>query len=85
MSKEILFDTAIIGCGPAGNKLAYNLGIKGVRVSRANAPPNHIEPHLDYSDSQLPPPARHRSRPGEAGGSYDYLYVDEHYPEVSCG
>ena len=58
---------------------------------RADAPPNNIEPHLDYSDSQLPPPARHCSRPsaigfasgecragsGEAGGSYDYLYVDE--------
>ncbi len=28
---------------------------------RANAPPNNIEPHLDYSDSQLPPPARSRS------------------------
>ena len=48
---------------------------------RADAPPNNIEPHLDYSDSQLPPPARHRSRSGEAGGSYDYLYVDEQYPE----
>jgi len=30
---------------------------------RADAPPNNIELHLDYSDSQLPP-------------SYDYLYVD---------
>jgi len=57
--------------------------------NRDDAPPNSIEPHLDYShrgvvgpygpeaDSQLPPPARHRSRSGEAGGSYDYLYVDE--------
>ena len=49
---------------------------------RANAPPNNIEPHLDYSDSQLPPPAR--SCLAMASGSYDYLYVDEHYPEESC-
>ena len=35
---------------------------------RGNTPPNNIEPHLDYSDSQLPP-------------SYDYLYADEQYPE----
>jgi len=35
---------------------------------RANAPPDNIEPHLAYSDSQLPP-------------SYDYLYVDEQYLE----
>jgi hypothetical protein len=48
---------------------------------RANAPPDNIEPHLDYLDSQLPAPARHRSRSGEAGGSYDYLYVDEQYLE----
>ncbi len=50
-------------------------------LPRANAPPDNIEPHLDYLDSQLPAPARHRSRSGEAGGSYDYLYVDKHYPE----
>ena len=31
---------------------------------RADAPPNNIKPHLDYSDSQLPP-------------SYGCLYVDE--------
>jgi hypothetical protein len=48
---------------------------------RANAPPNNIEPHLDYShrgvgpygpeaDSQLPP-------------SYDYLYGDEQSMETS--
>jgi hypothetical protein len=48
---------------------------------RGNTPPNNIEPHLDYSNSQLPSPARHRSRPSEAGGSYDYLYADEQYPE----
>ena len=35
---------------------------------RGNTPSNNIEHHLDYSDSQLPP-------------SYDYLYVDEQYPE----
>jgi hypothetical protein len=51
---------------------------------RADAPPNNIEPHVDYSDSRLLPPARRRSRSGEAGGSYDYLYVDEQYPEESC-
>jgi len=34
----------------------------------AYAPPHNIEPHLDYSDSQLPP-------------SYDYLYVDEKHTE----
>jgi hypothetical protein len=42
--------------------------LKSKPLPRANAPPNNIEPHLDYSDSQLPP-------------SYDYLYVDEQYPE----
>ena len=47
---------------------------------RANALPNNIEPHLDYSDSQLPPPARNAAQ-REAGGSYDYLYGDEQYPE----
>jgi hypothetical protein len=58
--------------------------LKSKPLPRANASPHYIEPHLDYSDSQLPPPACHHSRPGEAGASYDYLYVDEHYPEVSC-
>jgi hypothetical protein len=49
--------------------------LKSKPLPRANAPPNNIEPHLDYShrgvgpygpeaDSQLP-------------ASYDYLYVDE--------
>ncbi len=42
--------------------------LKGRPTPRANAPPNTTEPHLDYSDSQLPP-------------TYDYLYVDEQYPE----
>jgi len=62
--------------------------LKSKPLPRANTLPNNIEPHLDYShrgvgpygpeaDSQLPPPARHRSRSGEAGGSYDYLYVNE--------
>ena len=37
-------------------------------LPRANAPPDNIEPYLDYSDCQLPP-------------SYDYLYVDEQYSE----
>jgi len=55
--------------------------LKSKPPPRANAPPDNIEPHLDYSDSQLPPPSRHRSRSGEAGGSYDYLYVDEQYLE----
>ena len=52
------------------------LDLKSEPLPRANAPPNNIEPHLDYShrgvgpygpeaDSQLPPPARHRSRSGE--------------------
>jgi len=57
---------------------------KSKPLRRANAPPDNIVPYLDYSDSQLPPPARHRARSGEAGGSYDYLYVDEQYPEDSC-
>jgi len=39
--------------------------VRSKPLPRANAPPNNIEPHLDYSDSQLPPPARHRSRSGE--------------------
>ena len=55
--------------------------LKSKPLPKANAPPENIEPHLDYSDCQLPPPARHRSRSGEAGGSYDYLHVDEQYPE----
>ena len=66
--------------------LLWNL--KARTPPRADASPNNIEPHLGYShrgvdpygpeaDSQLPPPARHRSRSGEAGGSYDYLYIDE--------
>ena len=42
--------------------------LKSKPPPRANALPNNIEPHLDYSDSQLSP-------------SYDYLYVDEQYPE----
>ena len=29
--------------------------LKSKPLPRANAPPNNIEPHLDYSDSQLPP------------------------------
>jgi len=33
--------------------------LKSKPLPRANAPPNNIEPHLDYSDSQLPSPARH--------------------------
>ena len=28
-------------------------------VPGADAPPNNIEPHLDYSDSQIPAPDRH--------------------------
>lgn len=43
MSNGVLFDVAIIGCGPAGNKLAYNLGIKGVKVlllDKASLPRN---------------------------------------------
>ena len=35
---------------------------------KANAPPKSVEPHLVYSDSQLPP-------------SYRYLYADQPYPE----
>jgi hypothetical protein len=53
-------------------KILKHLGLwdlKSKPPPRANAPPDNIEPHLDYSDSQLPPPARHRSRSGEAGGS----------------
>jgi hypothetical protein len=42
--------------------------LKSKPLPRANAPPDNIEPHLDYSDSQLLP-------------SYDYLYLDEKYPE----
>jgi hypothetical protein len=63
-------------------KILKHLGIWLVKKKpspKANDPPDNIEPHLDYSDCQLPPPARHRSRSGEAGGSYDYLYVDERY------
>ncbi len=92
--------------------------LKSKPLPRANAPPNNIEPHLDYShrgvgpygpasgsyeptarreaDSQLPSPARQcqalaggslslrrvsEFRNSEAGGSYDYLYVDEQYLE----
>lgn len=58
--------------------------LKSKPLPKANAPPDNIEPHRDYSDSQLPPPSRYRARSGEAGGSYDYLYVDEQYPEDSC-
>lgn len=32
MNNEELFDVIIIGCGPAGNKLAYSLGIKGLKI-----------------------------------------------------
>jgi hypothetical protein len=66
------------------DKILKHLGLwdlKSKPPPRANAPPDNIEPHLNYSDSQLPPPARHRSRSGETGGSYDYLYVDEQYLE----
>jgi len=84
--------------------------LKSKPLPRANAPPDNIESHLDYShrgvgpygpeaDSQLPPPARQcqalaggslslrrvsdspEFRNSEAGGSYDYLYVDEQYLE----
>ena len=44
MSNE-LFDVAIIGCGPAGNMLAYNLGTKGAKVlllEKAKLPRNKI-------------------------------------------
>ncbi len=61
-------------------KMLLHLGLwdlKSKPLTRANTPPDNIESHLYYSDSQLPPPARHRSRSGEAGGSYDYLYIDE--------
>jgi len=59
-----------------------HLGIWLVKNSpKANAPPHVTETYLDYShrgigpcgpkaDSRLPP-------------SYDYLYEDEQYPEVS--
>jgi hypothetical protein len=61
------------------NKILKHLDLWNLKARpppRANAPPNNIEPHLDYShrgvgpygpevDSQLPPPARHRSRSGE--------------------
>jgi hypothetical protein len=36
--------------------------LKSKPLPRANAPPNNIEPHLDYSDSQLPPPARNAAQ-----------------------
>ncbi len=63
---------------PAGTSPFKHLDLwdlKSKPLPRANAPPNNIEPHLDYShrgvgpygpeaDSQLP-------------ASYDYLYVDE--------
>jgi len=65
-------------------KILKHLGswdLKSKPPPRANAPPDNIEPHLDYSDCQVPPPARHCSSSGEVGGSYDYLYVDEQYPE----
>jgi len=42
--------------------------VKKIPSPRANPPPHTAETYLDYSDSQLPP-------------SYDYLYVDEQYPE----
>lgn len=42
--------------------------LKSKPLPKANAPPKNIEPHLNYSDCQLPP-------------SYNYLHVDEQYPE----
>ena len=53
--------------------------LKSKPPPRANAPPDNIEPHLDYpdrgvgpygleADSQLPPPARNAAQ-REAGGS----------------
>jgi len=53
------------------DKILKHLGLwdlKSKPPPRANAPPDSIEPHLDYLDFQLPP-------------SYDYLYVDEQYLE----
>jgi len=51
-------------------KILKHLGLwfKKQPSPKANAPPKSVEPHLDYSDSQPPP-------------FYDYLYVDEPYPE----
>ena len=43
----------------------------------ANAPPKALEIRIDYSDSQLPEPARRLF-----GGSDNYLCVDSQYPEV---
>ena len=48
---------------------------------KADAPTMAPEYHIDYTDSQLPVPARHCSRSGEAGGSDKWLYVDPQYPE----
>ncbi len=52
--------------GPGGyqenSQTPQSMELESKTPATANAPPNNIEPHLDYSDSQLPPPARHRLR-----------------------
>jgi len=53
-------------------KISKHLGLwlpKRPPPPRANPPPQNLKPHLDYSDSQLPP-------------SGNYLYVDEQYAEA---
>ncbi len=46
--------------GPGGyQKILKHLdlwNLKARPLPRGNTPPNNIEPHLDYSNSQLPPP-----------------------------
>ena len=72
-------------------KILKHLGLwdqKARPPPKANAPPMAPEYHIDYTDSQIPVPARHCTRAGIAGGydnlsrasrSNDYLYVDPQY------
>jgi len=61
-------------------KILKHLGLwdqKARPPPKANSPPMAQEYNIDYTDSQLPVPARRLS-----GGSDNYLYVDPEYPET---
>jgi len=69
-------------------KILKHLGLwdqKARAPPKANSPPMTPEYHIDYTDSQLPVPARRLS-----GGSDNYLYAEGHvfsvmdpqYPEI---
>ena len=64
--------------------------LKSEPLPRANAPPNNIEPHLDYSHRGVGPygpasgsyePTARREADSQLPLSYDYLYGDEQYSE----